>query len=183
MDHCWSAQLYPAKKYWKWGLETYIVSCCHDDIQVDDWQLHLDQSGLRWASLTSCDRWWDQELLVSVNSSRDSNKTALQLQEVWETHACICSVAQLCPTLCNPMDYSLPGSSVHGILQEYWSVLSSKGSYQPRVWTHISFFKPPASFIFPRTCIQLTLAGQYSILFKPHIISYVSYIGRQVLYH
>ena len=26
-------------------------------------------------------------------------------------------VAQLCPTLRNPMDYSLPGSSVHGILQ------------------------------------------------------------------
>ena len=24
---------------------------------------------------------------------------------------------QLCPTLCNPMDYSSPGSSVHGILQ------------------------------------------------------------------
>ena len=27
---------------------------------------------------------------------------------------CICFVAQSCPTLCNPMDYSLPGSSVHG---------------------------------------------------------------------
>ena len=26
-------------------------------------------------------------------------------------------VAQLCPTLCNPMDCSLPGSSVHGIVQ------------------------------------------------------------------
>ena len=26
-------------------------------------------------------------------------------------------VAQSCPTLSNPMDYSLPGSSVHGILQ------------------------------------------------------------------
>ena len=25
-------------------------------------------------------------------------------------------VAQLCPTLCNPMDCSLPGSSVHGII-------------------------------------------------------------------
>ena len=112
MDHCWSARRYPAKKYWKWGWETYIVSRCHDDIQVDDWQLHLDQSGPRWASLTSCDSWWDQELLVSVNSSRDSNKTALQLQEVWETHACICSVTRLCPTLCNPMDYSLPGSSI-----------------------------------------------------------------------
>ena len=29
----------------------------------------------------------------------------------------IVSVAQLCPTLCDPMDCSLPGSSVHGILQ------------------------------------------------------------------
>ena len=26
---------------------------------------------------------------------------------------CVC-VTQLCPTLCNPMDYNLPGSSVHG---------------------------------------------------------------------
>ena len=25
----------------------------------------------------------------------------------------LCLVAQLCSTLCNPMDYSLPGSSVH----------------------------------------------------------------------
>ena len=27
-------------------------------------------------------------------------------------------VAQLCPTPSDPMDYSLPGSSVHGIFQE-----------------------------------------------------------------
>ena len=26
-------------------------------------------------------------------------------------------VAQSCPTLCDPMDFSLPGSSVHGIFQ------------------------------------------------------------------
>ena len=31
-------------------------------------------------------------------------------------------VAQSCPTLCNPTDCSLPGSSIHGIFQqEYWS--------------------------------------------------------------
>ena len=30
---------------------------------------------------------------------------------------CVSSVAHLCLTLCNPMDYSLPGSSVRGILQ------------------------------------------------------------------
>ena len=43
----------------------------------------------------------------------------------------LCSVAQLCPTLCNPMDCSLPGSSVHGILQtrvlEWVAMLSSRG--------------------------------------------------------
>ena len=27
-------------------------------------------------------------------------------------------VAQSCPTLCNPMDHSLPGSSIHGIFQK-----------------------------------------------------------------
>ena len=27
---------------------------------------------------------------------------------------CVCLVAQSCPILCNPMDDSLPGSSVHG---------------------------------------------------------------------
>ena len=30
---------------------------------------------------------------------------------------CECSIAQLCPVLCDPMDCSLPGSSVHAILQ------------------------------------------------------------------
>ena len=30
-------------------------------------------------------------------------------------HACL--VAQSCPVLCDPMDYSPPGSSVHRILQ------------------------------------------------------------------
>ena len=30
---------------------------------------------------------------------------------------CVCLVAQLCMTLCNPVDCSLPVSSVHGIFQ------------------------------------------------------------------
>ena len=32
-------------------------------------------------------------------------------------------VTQLCLTLCDPMDYRLPGFSVHGIFQEHWSGL------------------------------------------------------------
>ena len=38
---------------------------------------------------------------------------------------CVCLYAHSCPTLCDPMDCSLPSSSVHGIpRQEYWSGLS-----------------------------------------------------------
>ena len=33
----------------------------------------------------------------------------------------VCVVVQSHLALCNPMDYSLPGSSAHGILQAYWS--------------------------------------------------------------
>ena len=44
---------------------------------------------------------------------------------------------QSCPTLCNPMDYSLPGSSVQGILQarilERVGMPSSRGSSRPRI--------------------------------------------------
>ena len=37
---------------------------------------------------------------------------------------CCAKLLQSCPTLCNPMDCSPPGSCVHGILQqEYWSGL------------------------------------------------------------
>ena len=39
----------------------------------------------------------------------------------------VCSVVQLCPTLCDPVDCSPPGSSVHGILQarkQEWVAIS-----------------------------------------------------------
>ena len=49
---------------------------------------------------------------------------------------------QLCLTLCDPMDCSLPGSYVHGILQarilEWVVVAFSRGSSQPRDWTQVS---------------------------------------------
>ena len=74
----------------------------------------------------------------------------------WEAllDACESEVAQSCPTLCNPMDYSPPGSCVHGILWarilEWVAMLFSRGSSWPR---------------------------------DPTLVSYVSCIGRWVLYH
>ena len=51
-------------------------------------------------------------------------------------------IAQLCPILCDPVDYSPPGSSVHGVLQVRTlmcvAISSSWGSSQPRDQTHIS---------------------------------------------
>ena len=51
-------------------------------------------------------------------------------------------IAQSCPTLCDPMDYSLPGSSVHGIFQvrvlEWGAISFSRGSSQPRDQTRVS---------------------------------------------
>ena len=46
---------------------------------------------------------------------------------------------QSCPTLCGPMDHSLPGSSVYGIfpvrILEWDAMPSSRGSSWPRDWT------------------------------------------------
>ena len=60
----------------------------------------------------------------------------------WGKRQCVWLVAQLCPTPCNLMDYSPPGSSVHGILQarilEWVALPSSRGSSQPRDWTQVS---------------------------------------------
>ena len=71
-----------------------------------------------------------------------------ELQVNWfEWTECIytyiyCLVAKSCSTLCDPMDCSPPGSSVHGISQARileWIVISfSRGSSQPRDQTLIS---------------------------------------------
>ena len=59
---------------------------------------------------------------------------------------CVCmfSVLELCLTLCDPMDYSPPGSSVHGVLQarilEWVAIFISKGSSRIRGQICVSYF-------------------------------------------
>ena len=54
----------------------------------------------------------------------------------------VCSVAQSCPTLCDPMDCSLPGSSVYRMFQskilEWVAISSSRASFCPRDQTQVS---------------------------------------------
>ena len=51
-------------------------------------------------------------------------------------------VVQPSPTLCNPMDCSLPGSSIRGIFQakvlEWVAISFSRGSSQPRDGTRVA---------------------------------------------
>ena len=48
---------------------------------------------------------------------------------------CVCEVAQSCPTPSDPMDFSLPGSSVHGIFQ---AKVLEWGAIAFSVYIHIS---------------------------------------------
>ena len=54
-------------------------------------------------------------------------------------------ITKLCLPLCNPMDCSTPGSSVHGILQArivgWVAIFFSRGSSQVRNWTHVSHIR------------------------------------------
>ena len=64
---------------------------------------------------------------------------------------CVCSVAQSCPTLCDPMDCSPPGSLVHGILQA--RILE---------WIAISYFRGLLnSGIEPSSLASPALAGGF----------------------
>ena len=87
-----------------------------------------------------------RKLLVRVKGKMRGESKSLWVYAV-------CLVAQLCPILCDPMDYTPPGSSVHGILQarilEWVAMPPSRGSFQPRDQTQVSciaggfFTKPP----------------------------------------
>ena len=64
------------------------------------------------------------------------------ISSVYWHSCCCCLVTKLCLTLCNPMDYSPLGSSVHDILQarilEWVAISFSKGSCWPRDRIHIA---------------------------------------------
>ena len=87
-------------------------------------------------------------------SQRKLLATAKLLTLVGRLRMGVCSVAQSSQTLCNPMDCSLPGSSVHGILQarilEWVTISFSRDSFHPRDRTNVF---------------------------------YISFTGRQILYH
>ena len=77
-----------------------------------------------------------------------------------EERVCMCAKSlQLCLTLCDSMDCSPPGSSIHGILQakilQWVAISSSKGSSQPGI-------KPASPVTPPLQADSLLLSHQGS---------------------
>ena len=68
--------------------------------------------------------------------------TSLPYSPHWNRYATLCSVAQSCLSLCDPLDCSSPGSSLHGIFQarilEWVAISFSKWSSPPRDQTCVS---------------------------------------------
>ena len=100
---------------------------------------------------------------------------------VYNLCLCECSATQLCLTLCNFMDCSLPCSSIHGNLQtrilEWVAISSSRGSSDPG--------------IEPTSLVSLALVGKLFIteppgkhikLTNPHIFINLSISYRTFAY-
>ena len=76
----------------------------------------------------------------------------IMLTHIWVWAYVHTQLLQFCPTLCNPMGCSPPGSSVHGILQarilEGVAMPSSRGCFWLRDWTRASYISCTARGFF-----------------------------------
>ena len=109
------------QRWWKWSLIDYLVMV----VQLYEYANH-----------------WIGGYYVS---ELYGIRTTSQLSCFWKVLAILkmkVLVAQLCPTVSDPVDCSPPGSSVHGILQarilEWVAIPFSRGSSWPRDWTQVS---------------------------------------------
>ena len=141
----------------------HIVLYCFISLGGSCWRILELQSPLEGQELTACDEWiapsravffcfslhpWSSLLFPGPPKAPPLISLLLNLK-----HVCA-QALQLCPSLCEPMDSSPLGSSVHGIsharILEWVAISFSRGSSRARDRTHVS---------------------------------YVSCIGMQVLYH
>ena len=117
------------------------------------WATHMRELGCMFLKRMYCLIIWDgAEVVRSALGSSchclqyprwDCLVAGKQLRAPSDSALCVkVLVSQSCPTLCNPMDCSLPGSSVNGIFQarilDWVAIPFSSGSSQPRVQTWVS---------------------------------------------
>ena len=127
------------------------ISTVTIDLSVSSrgWSLRLlDEVGLGQADLVDKLSGWKITCsFVCVRPSPkhlslDSSFVYRQMSKITKEAVVFVLVFKLCLTLCDPMDHSLPDSSVHGISQErmleWVAIPFSRGSSWPRDRTHVS---------------------------------------------
>ena len=116
----------------------YLVTVPEKWIQASRWHCPVERDG-----------WGETSLLPKAQGDTPETNTTLSVNYMpikinwlfFLRHNVL--VAQSCPTLCDPMDWSLLGFSVYGILQarilEWVATPSSRDTSQPRDRTLVSF--------------------------------------------
>ena len=109
--------------------------------------------------------------LQSIRSQSQTRLKRLSTHAQLKMHdkdsVCLCAKSfQLCPTLCDPMDRSLPGSFVHGILQarvlEWVVVFFSRGYCQPRGWICLSYVSFTGRWFFTTSTTTSKKASKHN---------------------
>ena len=127
------------------GVVVYILLYLKWITNKDPWYSTGNSVNITWWQLCSILCKWEKNLKKNRYVYMYSWVT---LQHTWNDHIinqlwASAKSRQSCLTLCDPVDHSLPGSSVHGILQarilEWIAMPSSRRSSWPRDWTHFSY--------------------------------------------
>ena len=118
----------------------------------------------RWPSSLSVGELPGSQMAISLNAHRvEEALWGLFESAKWKWS---CSIS--CPTLCDPMNCSLPGSSFHGILQarvlKWVSISFSRGSSQLRDRIQVSRF--------PGRCFNLWATREAASLFRRALIPF-----------
>ena len=113
--------------------------------------------------ITDCGNYHNQSILPPSNKSTPSCYFF-----AFGSTCCYCLVTKLCPTLCNLMDYSLPGSSaVESSRQECWNALQF-----PPLGDLPNLGTEPTSFASPALqADSLPLSHQEGLIPHPNSVS------------
>ena len=123
---------------WKWSRS--VVSLCDPtDCRVPGSPVHgiFQARILVWVAISFSrgSSWPRVQIHVSCIAGRFFTTSI--------TKGAVCAKLLSCGQPCDPMDYRLPGSPVHGIFQarilECVAISFSRGSSRPRDWTHVPY--------------------------------------------
>ena len=135
-------------------------------------RLHLSGGKIPACTVLSCcsGHWRDVSVVETLSFGRC---VFSQQKQAEQTLSCLVKVlfAQLCLILCDPIDCSPPGSSVHGILQarilEWVAISFSRGSSRPGVQPQV-FCIAGRFFTFSATREALLSYLQVWCLYSSH---------------